>query len=401
MSQDEIERIASNEVQEYIFAHEGVDEKNLILRSREILGVSTTLIAQQIAVRRKAAQKLPSFYRKKGIVYPPSLNWEQCSSEATANFKADIIFRELGNGELKVADLTGGFGIDSFFFSRKVGFLDFVEHDPNILKIARHNHILLGCSNIQYHPNNAEEFLSQYNSKFNLIYLDPSRRNSHSRKVFRLADCEPNIYNLLPQLFEYAEFVLIKTSPLLDIQQGLNELSSVKKVIVVSVGNECKELLFLLQKRFSGEPIIETYNLDNLGNAKHFFSFSLDEEKNVISDFSEPQNYLYEPNASILKAGAFKTIGRKFGLQKLHVSTHFYTSNTPKDDFPGRIFRIDQVEFDPKTLLERKANVITRNYPLTAEELKKKLKLSDGGEKYVIGFSSLKKKHVILATRLV
>ena len=178
-------------------------------------------------------------------------------------------------------------------------------------------------------------------------------------------------------------------------------MPSVKKVIVVSVSNECKELLFLLQNGFSGEPIIETYNLDKLGNMKQLFSFAFDEERNTTSDFSEPQTYLYEPNASILKAGAFKMIGGKFGLQKLHVNTHFYTSTLLKENFPGRIFKINQLEFESKTFAEKKANVITRNYPLKAEELKKKLKLSDGGEKYIIGFSSVKKKYVALATRLV
>jgi 16S rRNA G966 N2-methylase RsmD len=401
MGKDEVEKIAAGDVQEFIFAHEDADEKKLLLQRSEILGLPSSLVAQQIAIRRKARIKLPLFHKTKGIVYPASLNWEQCSSEATGAFKAEVITREIDKGQLRVADLTGGFGIDSFFFSKRAALVDYIDPDINLLNIARHNHTLLGCSNIQYHPNKAEEFLNQCNTKYDLIYLDPSRRDLHSRKVFRLADCEPNIPNLLPKVLKFTEFVLIKTSPLLDIQQGLNELSFVKKVIVVSVGNECKELLFLVQNGFSGEPVIEAYNLNNLGKAKHFFSFTFDEEKNVVSDFSEPQNYLYEPNASILKAGAFKITGEKFALQKIQASTHFYTSTILKEDFPGRIFRIDQVEFDPKSLVERKANVITRNYPLTAEELKKKLKLSDGGEKYVIGFSSLKKKHVVLATRLV
>ncbi len=168
----------------------------------------------------------------------------------------------------------------------------------------------------------------------------------------------------------------------------------------MSVSNECKELLFLLQNRFSGEPIVETSALDKFGEAKQSFTFTFDDEKNIDSDFSEPLTYIYEPNASILKAGSFKLIGKKFGLQKLQVNTHFYTSTILKEDFPGRIFKIDQVEFNLKTFAEKKANVITRNYPLRTDELRKKLRLSDGGEKYVIGFSSSKKKYVVLATRL-
>jgi len=398
---DEMERIAANDVQEYIFSHSNEDEKKLILQSREMLGVSTSLIAQQIAMRRKAETKLPFFYHTMGIIYPPTVNWEQCSSEATGNFKAEVFSRELGKDRPQVADLTGGFGIDSIFFSKNASSVDFIESDLNLLNIARHNHVLLGCANLRYHHTSAEEFLDRCKTTYDLIYLDPSRRDLNSKKVFRLADCQPDVNDLLPQIFEFTKFVLIKTSPLLDIHQGLNELTGVKKVIVVSVSNEGKELLFLLQKGFSGEPIIETYNLDKAGNSKQFFSFTFNDEKTTESDMGEPQTYLYEPNASILKSGAFKLIGKKFGLQKLHVNTHFYSSDDLHFDFPGRIFKIDQHEFKAKNFADKKANVITRNYPLKAEELKKKLKLLDGGEKYVIGFSSVKKKYVVLATRLV
>ncbi len=259
-----MERITTNEAQEYIFAHEGADEKKLILRNRENFGVSASLIAQQIAIRRKAEVKLPLFYKTKGIIYPPSLNWEQCSSEATGNFKAEIVSREIGKGKLKIADLTGGFGIDSFFLSKKAALLDFIEPDNNILEIALHNHYLLGGGNIQYHHSKAEEYLDQCKTKYDLIYFDPSRRDSNTKKVFRLADCEPNANDLLSQIFEFTEFVLIKTSPLLDIQQGLKPLHAVKKVIVVSVSNECKELLFLMQKVFQesrSSKLITSINL--------------------------------------------------------------------------------------------------------------------------------------------
>jgi hypothetical protein len=401
MPPDELERIAASDVQEYIFSHSNDDEKKLILQSRAILGVSTSLIAQQIAMRRKAETKLPCFYHAKGIIYPPTLNWEQCSSEATANFKAEIFSRELGMDRPQVADLTGGFGVDSFFFSKNASSVDFIEPDLNLLNMARHNHVLLGSANLRYHQTSAEEFLYRCNTTFDLIYLDPSRRDLNSKKVFRLADCQPDVNNLLPQIFGFAKFVLIKTSPLLDIHQGINELNAVKKVIVVSVNNECKELLFLVQKDFSGELIIETYNVDKSGDAKQVLSFTCEEEKKEESDFSEPQTYLYEPNASILKAGAFKLIGKKYGVQKLHVNTHFYTSDDLHLSFPGRVFKIDQLDVKAKNFADTRANVITRNYPLKAEELKKKLKLLDGGEKYVIGFSSAKKKYVVLATRLV
>jgi len=401
MSQNEITRIAQQEVQEYIFSNSIDDEKQLILQRREVLGVSTALIAQQIAVRRKAKVKLPLLFNTKGIVYPPSVNWEQCSSQATGNFKADIISKEIGTAPFKVADLTGGFGMDSFFLSKKAAFIDYIEPDPTLLDIARHNHKLLDSTNIHYHQTTAEKFLDQCKIEYDLMYLDPSRRDMTSKKVYRLTDCQPDVASLLPQIFTFAEFALIKASPLLDLHRGLTELTSVRNIIVVSVNNECKELLFLLQKEFFGEPSIETYNVDKLGVAKQVFAFTFNGERNIISEFGEPQTYLYEPNASILKAGAFKSVGEKFGLQKVHINTHFFTSQSFKPKFPGRVFKIEQLEFKAKNFVEKKANVISRNYPLSAVELKKKLKLSDGGEKYVIGFSGLKKKYVVLATRLV
>jgi len=401
MLSKEFEKIAGNEIQTYLFRQGEGDIPSLHLRSSEMFGLPFKLLAGQLSARKKAAVKLPSFYQTKGILYPPSVNLEQSSSEPTGNFKAETIVRLIVKSNATVADLTGGFGVDSLFLSRKAAAVDYVEPDRGLLDIARHNLNLMGCANIEYHQTSAKEFLNSCKGTYDLIYLDPSRRDAHSKKVFRLTDCEPDINELLPQIFRFTEFVLIKTSPLLDIQQGLNELRAIKKVIVVSVRDECKELLFLMHKGFSGEPIIETYNLDKFGQVKQSFSFTSDEEKAAASDFSEPLNYLYEPNASILKAGAFKSIGKKFGLQKLQANTHFYTSSLVKENFPGRVFKIDQLEFDPKNFPERKANVVTRNYPLKAEELKKKLKVSDGGEKYIIGFSSARRKYVVLATRLV
>jgi hypothetical protein len=292
----ELEKIASSEVQTYLFTQSEPNIPNLHLRHREMFGLPFGLIAEQLSARRKASAKLPLFYGTKGILYPPSVSVEQCSSETTGKFKTEMVTLAMDKSRFRVADLTGGFGVDSFFFSQKATWVDYIEPDHRLLEIARHNHHLLGCTHIQYHETKAKEFLKDCKKKYDLIYLDPSRRNADSRKVFRLADCEPDTNDLFPQLFDFTEFVLIKTSPLLDIQQGLNALGTVKKVIVVSVCNECKELLFLIQKGFSGEAVIETYNLDRLGNVKQFFSFTFDEEKNTESDFNEPQAYLYEPN---------------------------------------------------------------------------------------------------------
>ncbi len=398
MSIEEITELGKIEVQEYILAHSNDDEKKILLKHKSILGLPAILIAQQIASRRKAESKLPLFYGTKGVVYPPSLNLEQSSSEATAKFKTKIIRTEIGE-KLKAADLTGGLGIDSFFLSQVAERFDYVEKDSELLNVARHNHSLFN-QNISHHNKFAEDFLATTTAHYDFIFIDPSRRDSKARKVFSLSDCTPDVTQLLPQLFERADFVLLKASPLLDIKQGLKELNGVKKVFVVSLANECKELLFLLRKDFVGKPLIETYNLDSKGKIKHLFHFTFSEEEMATSEFSEPRNYLYEPNASILKSGAFKSIGEKFGLNKIHVNTHLYTSNELKKDFPGRTFEIEQLSFDVTSLPEKKANVITRNYPLTPDELKKKLKLKDGGEKFVIAFSGQKKKYAVLAKRL-
>ncbi|GHN00020.1 hypothetical protein WSM22_15090 [Cytophagales bacterium WSM2-2] len=397
MSADEIKRLASNEVQEFLSLHEKDDEQQLLLKHKTILGIPAALIAQQLAGRRRAKDKLPLFYATKGIVYPPSLNLEQSSSDVTARFKTEVIGREIVSKAIKGADLTGGFGIDSFFLSKAVGSIDFVEPNQELLYLARHNHHLLGI-NIQYYNQTAEEFLAT-TSSHDLIYIDPSRRDSKARKVSSLKDCSPNVTSLLPDLFDKADFILIKASPLLDLKQGILELSGVKKVFVVSVENDCKELLFFLQKGFASRPSIETYNLDAEGKIKHSFHFTFEQEEEAISEFSPPQEYLYEPNASVLKAGAFKLVGGHFGLKKLHVNTHFYTSEVFQNNFPGRVFKIES-DFDVANLPDRKANIITRNYPLSPDELKKKFKLKDGGENFVIGLSGQKKKHLLVAKRL-
>lgn len=399
MSEDEINRLSGDEIQEYIFTHRHVDENKILLKHSDILGLSSKLVVQQIAARKKAEIKLPFFYKTRGIIYPPTLNLEQCSSESTAKFKCDLIGKNIA-GKIKAADLTGGFGIDSFFIAQIAQSLHVVEPDSELIRIAQHNHSLLGQKNITYQNSTVEIFLSKLKENFNLIFIDPSRRDSKARKVFSFSDCSPDVPALLPSLFEKTDYILIKASPLLDIQHSIKELKCVKKVIIVSVENECKDQLFLLQKDFSGEPLIETYNLRVDGSIKDSFVFLLPDEQRATTQFSSPKKYLYEPNASILKSGAFKLIGEKFDLFKIHINTHFYTSDKLHQNFPGRIFEIKSLAFDANLLPEKKANVVTRNYPLSPEALKKKLKLTDGGEKFVIAFSGQEKKYVTVGSRI-
>lgn len=395
-----IDLLQQPDVRDFIEAHENDDERTLLLKHKTLFNLPASIIANQIVGKRKAKTKLPLYYNTPGIVFPPGLNLEQSSSEETALFKASLL-SEIVSEKNSIVDLTGGFGVDSFFFSQIFKSVLYCEPNATLLEFARHNHKTLGAQHIQQLNTTAELFLKSA-LHHDCVFIDPSRRTTSNQKVFRLADCEPDIVKLLPEIFNNTNLVLIKTSPLLDIQLGINELSGVKTVWIVSVDNDCKELLFLCEKDFTEEPTITAINLSHAPEA---FRFRFSEEKSTAVRFSEPLTYLYEPNASILKAGAFKKVAEVFALSKLHPNTHLYTSNARIESFPGRVFKINHnVKPDAKVLAdllpERKANVLTRNYPLSPEELKKKLKLNDGGTRYVIGLSSLKSKSLIVAERI-
>jgi len=397
MSEDLLKSLANPALQDFIHIHENDDEQDLILRGKTIFDVPAPLVADQIRGRRKAKTKLPLFYKTAGIIFPPGKNLEQSSSEETARFKSTLI----NPGEC-FADLTAGLGIDTFFLSKFFAEAHYVEQMPDLLAIAKHNHQQLGSQHIFYHLDSCEHFLNETKKIFDLVYIDPSRRTGGDQKVFRLRDCTPDITALLPLIFRKTNTVLIKVSPLLDIQQGTKELSAVEKIVVVSVGNECKELLFFCRKNVVEEALIETINI--LPNESQQFHFRLSDEKNEVCTFSDARAYLYEPNVSILKAGAFKSIASAFGLFKISPSTHLYTSENFVEKFPGRVFKATTLlkpdEKAKKHIPEGKANVITRNYPLNPEQLKKKMKLTDGGQQYIIGFSGVTEKFVLLAERI-
>ncbi len=398
--------LLSPEIQSFIHQHENDDVKQLVLKHKLIHGIPASIIADQLNGRRKAKEKLPTLYQTKGIVFPAGVNVEQSSSEQTAEYKANI-FKQHDSDTLKkksIVDLTGGFGVDSFFFSKIFKTVQYVEPNQSLLENSKHNHHQLGADNIQYNNARAEDFLKSAEHKFDVAYIDPSRRVAGNQKVYSLADCEPNIVQLQDVIFEKADLLLIKASPLFDIQQGLKELRFVQQVLVVSVDNECKEVLFHCVKNFADEPVIVAVNI--LSNHRiDSFSFQFSQERETEILFSEPLTYLYEPNASILKAGAFKTLGVQFNLCKLHPNTHLYTSDQYLENFPGRKFKIEAfVKPDRKTLKEffpeGKANITTRNYPLSVDELKKKTGLKDGGDKFLIGFSGVKAKYLGVMTRI-
>lgn len=416
-----------DELINFILAHETDDLSKLLLKQKEILGYPASFVANQINGRRKAKEKLPTWYANPSIVYPPQQNLEQCSSEATARFKSEVMSRSVssapasGGGTTSLADLTGGFGIDSFFFSKIFSKTYHAEPDAELCRLAERSHALLsrghasGGGTTEYIESTAEEFISRA-PKLDWIYLDPSRR-SKGKKVFRLSDSQPDVVSLLPELFSRADNILIKTSPLLDLKEGMKQLPKTKEIFVVSVGNECKEVLFRLEKNWTAEPEIICVNLVDevhfspFGGRGVAFRFKFSEEAEASADFSEPLLYLYEPNASILKAGAFKSIAKAFNLFKISPNTHLYTSKKKQPEFPGRIFQVQSPpakrgaglflgEGPRASRGMRSFNIISRNHPITPEQIKKKFKLKDGGEKYVLAFSGRVKKYLLVAERV-
>lgn len=395
-----LDALGSPELQSFLIAHENDDKRTFVLKYRDIHGIPAGIVADQLSGRQKAKVKLPTFYKNINIVYPPSVNLEQCSSELTARYKSTLLqqCRAKGCG----LDLTGGFGVDSYFMSQFCASWDYVEADHELLSIAKHNHEKLGAPNIHHHAMTAEQFLRNGKSRFDFVFLDPSRRVA-AKKVFRLSDCEPDPVRLLPLIFRRSDNLLLKASPLLDLQQGVRELKTVQKIFVVAVDNECKEILFLCHPSSAGEPPIICINLREVGEADEF-DFTFKEEREAVSRFSAPLTYLYEPHSWILKAGAFKIAGNRFGLFKLHPSTHLYTSDDVAVEFPGKVFRIEMLDPDPRKvsqqLPEGKANVLVRNYPLSPEQIKVKFKIHDGGSKFLIGFSGQHKKYLVIADRI-
>ncbi|HLT72766.1 MAG TPA: class I SAM-dependent methyltransferase [Cyclobacteriaceae bacterium] len=390
-------------IQQFIKTHESSDVQALSLQFDSIEGIPFARIAEQIAGRQKARLKLPQYYATDSILYPPAVNLQQCSSERTARFKADLVSSAGIPKYQSCADLTGGFGVDSFYLSSHFERLHFVEPDAQLLSLARHNHQCLGIRNISYYNTDAGSFLRNANEHLDLIYLDPSRRPG-SGKVIELTNYVPDVRTMIPSILERTRHVLLKASPMLDIQRGLQVLPHVKNVIVVAVSNEVRELLFFCDREHSGEPLLEAAEL--MKDTTSGFSFYRTEEQASTVVHKDLRRYLYEPSASILKAGAFKLTALRFGLDKLHRNTHLYTSDEFIENFPGRVFEIEAVAGRMTPELKRyfvdgKANVIVRNYPLSADQLKVKSGLRDGGDNYLIGLTSMKGKIIAAARRLI
>ncbi len=374
----------SDATRQFILQHryDDINRLALIARTLDSNNIDIPAAIIQIAGRQAIEHKIPSWYENDRIVYPQSLSLEQCSSEVTARYKASIV-----SGHSFI-DLTGGFGVDCSFIARQFQTAIYVEKQKELCDIASNNFAVSGLDQIKIVNDSSEHYIQEI-EQADCIYLDPARRDHSGKKTVAISDCEPDINRLKASLLEKAKQILIKLSPMLDITKALQTLTETSRIHIVSVDNECKELLFLMQKNWNTEPEIICVNLKKDGNHSSF-SFYRSEEKNTgIDCTSEIKEFLYEPNSSLLKAGAYKLIAERFKLDKLHTDSHLYTSSHWIPDFPGRGFVVQDVISFNKNELKTKlggisqANLCVRNFPMSVNELRKKLKLREGGEDYL------------------
>ncbi len=390
-----IEALSQPDVLDFVSEHENADLTKLILARTQYPNIPVQLAAAQIQSRLKAKKKLPGWYAARGVLFPHGVSIEQCSSELTARYKARLI----GGGTL--ADLTGGTGIDTYYLSQSFSHTTYIEQNEDLCALAEHNFRQLSAA-IEVINLRAEQWLESLTHTYDWLYADPARRDNHNKKVFKIDDCEPNLIALQSSwLGKVKQGLLIKYSPLLDIAELLKSLPQVLEVHVLAVQNECKEVL--VKMGVGTEPVsdvkIATVNFSTSG--EQCFEFMWNEEAATIAPVAGLQDYLYEPNRAIMKAGAFKSVANRFELNKLHANSHLYTSDKCMVDFPGRVFRIHAVEQAQKKALKRilpegKANLTTRNFPQSVDQLRKKLQIKEGGDKYIFATTLADHKPVLI-----
>jgi hypothetical protein len=383
----------------FIKDHEQDDPAHLVLKQKQFPDFPLKELASQIASRQKAKAKLPEWHAEK-VWFPPKLSLEQCSSEATAKFKASLI------SGTRLADLTAGFGIDIYYLSQNFKQSHYVEQQIDLCELAKHNFKVLK-SEIQIHHTESENFLKKIKAPLDWIYLDPARRGDRNQKVFLWEDCIPNLIELLPLLFEKSKNIMVKAAPMQDISRAFAELGNkVKEVYIIEWQGEVKELLYILNTEAIDHPKIHAIQLSDDG--KPIFSFKGDQLKEAESSIKieMPKQYLYEPSPAMMKAGLFKQLAVHFLVSKLHSNTQLFTSNDLSEDFPGRTFKIlHQIPVQKKALKkvlpELKGNLSTRNFPMPIAQLKKKLGLKDGGSQYLFATTLKNEEKVLLVCEKV
>jgi hypothetical protein len=378
------------EVQEFIQASLEEQVSVLALKKNPFPNLSWAEILNQIAAKQKAKTKLPSWFQTPNILYPSKISLEQTSSEKTAAYKATLV-----SGD-SLIDLTGGFGIDDYYFAQKIKNVVHCEINSELSDIVNHNRVALNATNIKCYQGDSTIALKELDQKWDWIYIDPSRRSDTKGKVFMLKDCLPNVPDLLDFYFEYSSSLLIKTAPILDISAGLLELKFVKEIHCVAVDNEVKELLWVLEKNYNAAPEIIACNISKTNTDR--FNFTLGAAFQPV--YSLPKTFLFEPNAALMKSGGFEAIATTFTLEKLHPHSHLYTADEVIP-FPGRIFQINtMIEYSKnqmKAHLEHKtAHITTRNFPDSVESIRKKWKIKDGGSQYCFFTTNISNEKIVL-----
>jgi len=385
----------TKEVKEFISKHLDDDIREIALKLSKLKHLPKEFILNQINGKQKAIKKFPSLFNINDIIYPPDVNLQQSSSEITAKYKSEFVKNKT------VLDLTGGWGVDTLFFSQTAKKVTYVEPNEELYKVATHNFKVLEKENISCYNQTAEEFLKENNSSFDIVFLDPDRRVEGSRKI-KLEEYSPNVLQLYSQLLKITAEILIKVSPLLDIKEVIKKLPNVAEINIVAVKNDCKEVLYLIQN----QKFIVTVNAINIEeDRQEFFSFDY-QESTIEIEYSQPLTYLYEPNSAIMKSGGFNEVAKEFGVNKLAKNSHLYTSNHIIKEFPGKLFEVietlpyqkDKIE---KYIEDGKLNVAVRNFKETPQQIKKRLKIKDGGEYQAFFTTILNNKQVCVICKRI
>jgi 16S rRNA G966 N2-methylase RsmD len=369
--------LATDVCQEWLRKHIDQDPKSIALRKSPWPEVTSLECAQQIEGLRTMAVKVPSWFAVRGLIYPPKLNIEQSSSEATAHYKASLV-----NGH-SLWDLSGGLGVDTWAFAQRIERVTHVERNAELSALVKHNMQVLALSERVDCQNEESENWIEHKEEVNVIYLDPSRRDTHQKRVFLLSDCTPNLIELSPKLWQKTSVILVKTAPFLDISSGLKEMPQTAEIHVVSAKNEVKEVLWLLKKNHQGNPRLFAVDIQTQTRS---VSMEWEAAKNAQATLGPMGKYLYEPMASLMKLGVFSWISSNYNLTKISLNTHWYTLDQ-LIDFPGNTYIIKEIHPYKKSLFPwlkgQKANVKCKNFSWDPPQIKKKHQISDGGPRYL------------------
>ena len=394
---------------EFIREYRERDIRQLALQANRFPDVDMPYALDQIQGWQIARRKLPKWAACDGVIFPPHLSMEQCSSEPTAQYKLNLAMEwaeRVGHAS-SMTDLTGGFGVDFSFTSCAFAAATYVERNEQLCHIVEHNLPLLGLNNATVVCADAVEYLSTVEPQ-TMLFLDPARRDEHGAKTVMLADCTPDVVQLLPKLLEKSRFTMLKLSPMLDWHKAVDDLQgTVREVHIVSVGGECKELLLVLSTVVESELKVYCADLSTASDTSSIFVYTPGSSAPVANSKLKTQNskFVHEPNASIMKAGCFDELAAAYGVSPVSRNSHLFLSDEPVEDFPGRSFVVERVTTMNKGELRKalvgieKANIATRNFPLTVAELRKRLKIKDGGDVYIFATTTVEGEHLLLISR--